>query len=720
LSSARSHRRETMRYLAFHFFALTVCVGCGDDSGSRLHPPDAGIELVEGGWPGMRGLSLAATHDGAASAEEKARILYLLELKDDGTQTSTQIDRFVRWPHLQVDDTGHYHIVYWNGMRKAISYATNASGAWTVEDIFPLDDCFVRPRVSIDGDGAVHVAMFDYENFGAVHMTNKSGEWETDTVPISTDWYVDFACGGDNVCYLAFYDIETDSHRVAVLENGAWEVEVVDDRQRLGQEDFPSITVGEKGEVHMLYINVDGFQHASKTDGAWEIEQLEWQYVSGYSVKTDRAGNVHVLFRNGEMDALQHAVKVGDEWQLSPMVPGYLDFASFDTDDSGEVRLAYWGIVGEPTDLTGGLVYVREGEAWTPRLLDRGFRAGYFVDLTCNDNGAVYIAHMEHLFGTLRLASNASGTWDLRLLDDADWAGEYAAVCVGKDGRAHISEIADYDDEQDKLRHVFGKNNSWTMEDVVEKGDYTKLDYTSIAEDERGDIHLAFREWKEGGSGFSSTIKYAVRNLFGSWTFETVYYVDGQAGDYLDMALDGDGASHLAFFDFHDNDIKHAVKDGGIWRIESASENVGGQTRGVSLAVDRDGKAHISFLHGSEIGLAYVTNRSSVWETRILDRFLEINAAGDTSIAADGDGHVHISYVAVEEFNPILRYATDRSGQWHVSDIDSAGWVGEYNSIAVDERYGAIHIAYSAEDSLWHAVFYMGAQNMEPLHNVPQ
>ena len=705
---------KASRLIVF-FLLLAVCLGCDKKSETPFPPPDAGIELLEGGWPGLRGLSLGTTPGGVvAIAEEKARILYLLELQHDGTWATTPVDRFIRWPHLHVDDSGRYHIVYWNGMRKAITYATNASGDWTTEDILTTTDCFVRPRISLDGSGSAHVAVFDYENSTAIHLTDESGQWETETVPISTDWYVDFACGNDDICYIAYYDFEADSHRVAVLEDGAWEVETVDDRERMALEDFPSIAVDETGCVHMMYANVDGFQYASKCDGNWEVEQLEWEFISDYSIKVDYAGTVHIVFLENEWGLLQHAVKVGEEWWLLPITYGYGDFASFGVDDSGDVHIAYKGIIGEATDLTGGLVYSHNIGGWAPHLLDRGSMAGDFVDMACKENGAVHVAHKDSLYENLRFASNASGVWDLRLLDDTDASGEHPSVCSGKKGRVHVAEITDEKGSQPKLRHIFGKDDSWTVEDVLSEGDYTTPDYTSIAVDAEGRVHIAFRQWSESSwTSFGSEIQHAVRGSNGSWTFETVWSVEGQMGDYLDMALDNNGVPHLAFFDYQSDDVKHAFKNGASWEVECAADNVGDQTRGVSIAVDDEGGVHISFLHGDEVGLGYATNRSSSWETRILDQFLEVNNTGDTSIDVDRNGHVHISYVAVEEFNPMLRYITDESGEWSAYDIDNAGRVGAYNSLAVDDKYDFVHIAYTAEDSLWHAVFPIGNPNLE-------
>ena len=60
------------------------------------------------------------------------------------------------------------------------------------------------------------------------------------------------------------------------------------------------------------------------------------------------------------------------------------------------------------------------------------------------------------------------------------------------------------------------------------------------------------------------------------------------------------------------------------------------------------------------------------------------------SIAIDIKNYVHISYY--DKTNGYLKYTTNTSGSWIVENVDSAGGVGEYNSIAVANN--KIHISY--------------------------
>lgn len=61
------------------------------------------------------------------------------------------------------------------------------------------------------------------------------------------------------------------------------------------------------------------------------------------------------------------------------------------------------------------------------------------------------------------------------------------------------------------------------------------------------------------------------------------------------------------------------------------------------------------------------------------------------SIALDTSGNAHISYYDNNNYD--LKYATNASGAWTTTTVDSTADVGEYSSIAADTS-GTVHISY--------------------------
>jgi hypothetical protein len=95
--------------------------------------------------------------------------------------------------------------------------------------------------------------------------------------------------------------------------------------------------------------------------------------------------------------------------------------------------------------------------------------------------------------------------------------------------------------------------------------------------------------------------------------------------------------------------------------------------------------------------VAYATNTSGTWITAIIDD--SAGGLGHTAIAIDSGGSIHISYDGYNNTTGlhVLKYATNASGTWAITVMDTEWNAGYANSIAVDSS-NHVHIAYSGGD----------------------
>ena len=111
-----------------------------------------------------------------------------------------------------------------------------------------------------------------------------------------------------------------------------------------------------------------------------------------------------------------------------------------------------------------------------------------------------------------------------------------------------------------------------------------------------------------------------------------------------------------------------------------------------SIAVDSNNNVHISYykgqdlLGGSAYDLKYATNASGAWVTTTIDSTGTVGTY--TSLAIDSNDNVHISYR--DEGNG-LKYATNASGSWVTTVIDSNS--AQFTSLALDSN-DKVHISY--------------------------
>ena len=83
----------------------------------------------------------------------------------------------------------------------------------------------------------------------------------------------------------------------------------------------------------------------------------------------------------------------------------------------------------------------------------------------------------------------------------------------------------------------------------------------------------------------------------------------------------------------------------------------------------------------------YLSNASGSWAVELV---ATDSAFHSTSIAVDASGKAHVAYY---HFASDLEYATNASGSWVSTTIDSDGDVGRACEIAVDSQ-GFLHIVY--------------------------
>ena len=142
-----------------------------------------------------------------------------------------------------------------------------------------------------------------------------------------------------------------------------------------------------------------------------------------------------------------------------------------------------------------------------------------------------------------------------------------------------------------------------------------------------------------------------------------------------------------------------------LWQIQTVDSagDVGWDT---STAVDAAGKPHVSYCeYGPYMGgwtcydLKYAHQEEATWSIETVDSGGYIGAGN--SLALDSQGHPHIAYGQYDCFSgclaEALRYAHYDGAAWQVEIVDSAGYVGAYASLALDSQ-DRPHISYFADD----------------------
>lgn len=188
----------------------------------------------------------------------------------------------------------------------------------------------------------------------------------------------------------------------------------------------------------------------------------------------------------------------------------------------------------------------------------------------------------------------------------------------------------------------------------------------SLVSDDMGDLHLCM--------SLDGQLIYST-NESGNWVnTDADALVPGTAGIRCDIALDEHGNVHVSFIETGTNDLMYLSNASGSWVAERLDPYDGSGLLAdfqTSIAIDSTGNAHIVYFHNAdEMDLEYATNASGGWLTSVLD------SAGDVGfycdVAIDSNGYGHVVYKDVTDA-PLVKYATNRSGSWQPGILTSAG-----------------------------------------------
>jgi hypothetical protein len=249
-------------------------------------------------------------------------------------------------------------------------------------------------------------------------------------------------------------------------------------------------------------------------------------------------------------------------------------------------------------------------------------------------------------FGDLKHAMNATGVWSSEIIGTSAHLGA-VSLAVDSTDRMHLAY-----DSDGKLIHATLARGIWTTEVVGDVGAVVEnAKIAAIALDSSNALHVAYYDYPSGDLGYAN-------NSVGSWSTQT-FDAQGNVGRDVAIAVDAVGWAHIMYYDAMSRDLNYTTNASGVWTTETV-DSQGQVGTGIAIAVDSAGKVHISYTDDTNHDLKYATNASGAWRTYVVDSAgvsgIFLSPSGDTGIAVDSIGTVHISY----QTNAALKYARNR------------------------------------------------------------
>jgi len=280
----------------------------------------------------------------------------------------------------------------------------------------------------------------------------------------------------------------------------------------------------------------------------------------------------------------------------------------------------------------------------------------------------------------------ASGFWTTKSIDVGE-VGAYDSIALDTAGKVHISY---YDAGNGDLKYATNASGKWVKVTVDDGGLTSAGYYTSIVIDGSGQSHISYINYSNSES---SVLKYAT-NSSGKWVNETVETVANTLLTDTSIAIDSKGRAHVSYDDYTNQKLKYATNASGQWAVSSPVPDSEDYSNGIvpSISVDSLDNIHIAYISPDNAGtnkLRYMTNASGEWE---LSDILADGTDLYLSMAIDQSGKPHIIFFDDKSPDMDLKYITNASGPWVTETIDTCTG-GAGLSIKTDASNHA-HISY--------------------------
>jgi len=330
-------------------------------------------------------------------------------------------------------------------------------------------------------------------------------------------------------------------------------------------------------------------------------------------------------------------------------------------------------------------------EDWHVLTLDAGprkakyGRAGRSTSIALDSNDKVHIAYYSDSEDAVKYVTNVNNRWETLVIDRR--IDRLPDITIGVDNSNKIHIIYNKCNRRwdnwcdDDLYYATNKSGLWQIQPV----DSAKAvgQYSSMAIDTTGQLHVAYSESEAGYSGYGQArLKYA-RQTEGSWVSEIVNSSSNLFATMIHLRLDYNGKAHISYMDYNTRNLWYSTNASGQWESTELHERTGQYN---AIAIDTSGKVHI-FHSPQDWGLWYTTNATGNWKTELV----RSDANWFNSVAIDLDNVIHIS--SFDAFNGVLKYMKVENGAWERCYVDTQVDSGRYNDIALDTQ-GNVHISY--------------------------
>ncbi len=309
---------------------------------------------------------------------------------------------------LELDSQGLPHIAYYSPSENKLLYRAFDGTSWELRlEIFGSMD-----YVSLELDSSDHPHISYYiTTSGIASYTAWDGNAWSAPIPIGPiqqvhGQYTSLALSDSGIPYVAYNDFQNASLKLAILQDGAFVSQIVDDNIPSGGAfNYISLALDANDTPHIAYCagaaldTCTELRYATWT-GSWDREIVDATAGAGYnaSLALSSTNIPHILYRIPG-NSLQYAYKDGSTWQKietgSDTSSSVYSALALDSNDAphfaffngGELQYRFW-----------------DGSAWSDLMNPHHYEAGAHVSLELDAQDNPHMAYADDNLGSLAYA----------------------------------------------------------------------------------------------------------------------------------------------------------------------------------------------------------------------------------------------------------------------------------------------------------------------------
>jgi hypothetical protein len=560
--------------------------------------------------------------------------------------------------------------------------------------------------IALDTYGSVHISYYDEANrdlkyafwerfYGPLSWTIETVDAYSDQGVVGT--YTSIAVDQSNRPHIAYMSEKYDDLKYARRSSsGSWQIFDVDKDQNVGS--YASLALQEIGNSvypHISYLDFTSYNLKYAyvgSDSQWKKQAVDSQGVVGLYISIARGsdGRVWISYYDQTNGDLKYASISGSTTTVKTIYKdGNIGFyTSIALNKSNNKP----GIVfGDFTNNSLNYTYLNADNQWIASVVNFvssvESKVGLNTSLSINGFGEPVISYRDANAGALKFARYFPPIWKVEFVNPNISDGQHSSTAWIDDYRP---AIAFYEQVQGDL--VYAKWNlvshSWVFEKIDTTGDVGR--YVSLAIDSGGNPHMSYYDATYGN------LKYAYwDSVSNSWKIVIVDPV-GDVGYFTSLTLDESDRPYVSYYDKTNERIKYAYKNlGDSWesyplvKVGIDGDGVVVSDAFTSVSIFDNGIQRfmrIAYYNDTQkdlmLAVANVEFPSSIvdWTISAIDSPGSVGKFVSMSIEKGTDNR-HLCYF--DESNGDLKYAL-WNGAWSLEIVESAGYVGQYCSIALN------------------------------------